>query len=1342
MKKYFLLILIISLGLVDITAQDSEPEDDWAICQPEPSVYSLGILSEGYTFSAGLYTHCFCDGESYQPFNDYIEFEVPERMNISFSLYNSPQQITSFRIEEVSGVAFPYTYTLVSFKAVQKGRRETVNMFFNKGRYRVFASYSCGNNEIAGDSEDPDGGNNGEGVSEPEDPEEDMEMEGYAMFQTFSDMEYVGSTTPTPGIETTGMLTVSLRVGSSSLTENPGRDNPPEEAIDYQYINNTVDFEENRNFIIAVTPTVETKAVSYYKNSISTTNRNIADNDPLVSIQYFDGLGRIEQTVQRKITPDYNDIVGFVEYDDFNREYITRLPYLINANNGKYVNPATINPIQEIYGNDTRPYSTTFYEASPLNRMTRRLGPGAYWSVNSNFVGVEYLTNSGTSGDLACVLYLIDGYGLNTKVRRNGYYKDKQLYVTKMIDEEQSVSYEFKNVLGQVILTRQINYDQNNNKQLLDTYYVYDTFGNPAYVLPPLASDALSGNGIWDAADSEAIAAYAYIYKYDSGGNCVRKKLPGCDWIYYTYDSADQMIMTQTGEQRADGKNEALVTIPDIFGRVVMTGIYPAFSSSLFPGTVITAKIDRAASYSKFLYTGAYINDNLQVLTVNYYDSYEYLLLDEFQKLKYIEDGNYGYRYGNENNYVRHKGLPTGTIVSRLQNTGTPSYLYSSLYYDRRGRVIQTRSTNHLGGMDEDNIAYNFTGQPTKKMHVHTKDANGGGKLTEEYAYTYDHAGRLLTTTHQLTDGSTVKPQVTLAENTYDELGRLKTNTKGGVESTQATYDYNVRSWTKSITGVLFTENLQYGHTGNISQMQWIVDNQSRKYDFTYDNLSRLRAAAYTGIGSEQYGTAYSYDKHGNMLTLQRYGKTAASTYGLMDNLTMAYTGNQLIKAEDAAANISLAESADFKNYSNVATEYTYNANGSMKSDLNKGISDIQYNSLNLPRLMDIKSPVAEARNEYIYSAGGVKLKAVQRLNSGYSSNPLIGSTINTAALDITKTTDYAGNIIYENNSLKRILVDGGYIEGGVYYYYVNDHLGNNRVVVNANGTVTQKNHYYPFGMSFAENSVAEQGLQPYKYNNKELDQMHGLNLYDYGARHLTLDIPRFTTVDPLTEKYYSISPYAYVGNNPLKYVDPDGRDVWEINGQGEIVQRIEDKTQDAFYMVAQDADGNYQRTYTTDENGNKTYDSITFEYGTIESQTTTTYSLDGRSIDTYDVYQVRGDEKGTALFNFLGNNVTGSSSMVEIGQAKTGIEGANGLNFVTTGHQHRQEPGMSYLLAGQLYYGYTIRELNHSHPVNPTASLGDMQFKSQVTDVLRSQGLSIPQFNIFHIPSQQKIPY
>ena len=383
---------------------------------------------------------------------------------------------------------------------------------------------------------------------------------------------------------------------------------------------------------------------------------------------------------------------------------------------------------------------------------------------------------------------------------------------------------------------------------------------------------------------------------------------------------------------------------------------------------------------------------------------------------------------------------------------------------------------------------------------------------------------------------------------------------------TLATYAYNVRSWTKSITSPLFSETLYYNesyggsvkqYNGNISAMSWKqLTEPLRYYAYSYDNLSRLTNANYGEDNkvTNRFTTSYSYDKHGNMKTLTRRGNTNSSgTNGMVDNLTMIYTGNQLAKVSDTGVSVPMSSSMDFKDYSNVATEYTYNANGAMNKDLNKGISDIQYNSLNLPRMMDIKSPVAEARNEYTYSASGQKLRVVQKWNPNYSTAPVIGSGINTAALTMTKTTDYVGNIIYENGNLKRILVDGGYYEGGIYYYYLADHLGNNHVVVKSDGTSIQSLSYYPFGMHYAPGIGYEK--QPYMYNNKELDQMHGLNMYDYSARHLALDVPRFITVDPLAEKYYSWSPYVYVGDNPLRRTDPTGM-IWDDPKEAEILKK------------------------------------------------------------------------------------------------------------------------------------------------------------------------------------------
>jgi RHS repeat-associated protein len=130
--------------------------------------------------------------------------------------------------------------------------------------------------------------------------------------------------------------------------------------------------------------------------------------------------------------------------------------------------------------------------------------------------------------------------------------------------------------------------------------------------------------------------------------------------------------------------------------------------------------------------------------------------------------------------------------------------------------------------------------------------------------------------------------------------------------------------------------------------------------------------------------------------------------------------------------------------------------------------------------------------------------------------------------------------MIYENGTLKRILVEGGYIAGTAYNFYLQDHLGNNRVVASASGAVVQSNHYYPFGATFYDSSGA--AAQPYQYNGKEMDTKGGLNWLDYGARHYDPVIGRWGVLDPKAEEYYSVSPYVYALNNPVNLIDPDGK--------------------------------------------------------------------------------------------------------------------------------------------------------------------------------------------------------
>ena len=144
-----------------------------------------------------------------------------------------------------------------------------------------------------------------------------------------------------------------------------------------------------------------------------------------------------------------------------------------------------------------------------------------------------------------------------------------------------------------------------------------------------------------------------------------------------------------------------------------------------------------------------------------------------------------------------------------------------------------------------------------------------------------------------------------------------------------------------------------------------------------------------------------------------------------------------------------------------------------------------------------------------------------------------------------TTTTDYCGNVVYENGTPKYLLTEEGYVTlaDKKYHYFLQDHQGNNRVVVDAAGTVEEVNHYYPFGGLFASSSA-----QPYKYNGKEYDDKKGLNWYDYGARMYDAATGRFTTVDPMAENAYSGSPYAYCLDNPVIYIDPHGKDTIAVS--------------------------------------------------------------------------------------------------------------------------------------------------------------------------------------------------
>ena len=506
----------------------------------------------------------------------------------------------------------------------------------------------------------------------------------------------------------------------------------------------------------------------------------------------------------------------------------------------------------------------------------------------------------------------------------------------------------------------------------------------------------------------------------------------------------------------------------------------------------------------------------------NFYDNYDFLSQSGFTNRTWFPAAT----VQDKSNARNHQ---TGSILSLLDGTGK---VYVANYYDVKGRVTRTTRSQPDFCLKQE-TAYTFTGNPQTVNEWHYK--NGTPTVSGKYTYAYDSCDRPESVKFDLNHSGT---SITLAAYTYDKFGRLQSREFHGASANKQTYAYNLRGWLTGISGSKFTQTLYYNtgtgavkYNGSISSMTWKAGDEStvRGYKFTYDGLDRMQSSTYGETASINTNVnrfsenVTGYDKNGNIKSLQRYSQTAASAYGLIDNLTFTLDGNRLNRVDDAVTASAYNGGFEFKDGVKQANEYAYDANGNLTKDLNKGITNISYNCLNLPSVVTFSDG---STITYTYAADGTKLKTVHK----------IGST--------TTTTDYCGNVVYENGVRKLLLTEEGYVtlSDSKYHYYLKDHQGNNRVVINQSGSVEETNHYYPFGGVFASTT----NVQPYKYNGKEYDTKKGLNWYDYGARHYDATLGRFTTVDVLCDKHFEISPYAYCGNEPIGRIDPDGND-WRV---------------------------------------------------------------------------------------------------------------------------------------------------------------------------------------------------
>ena len=603
---------------------------------------------------------------------------------------------------------------------------------------------------------------------------------------------------------------------------------------------------------------------------------------------------------------------------------------------------------------------------------------------------------------------------------------------------------------------------------------------------------------------------------YDEKGQCVSKGLPGCDPIIYRYDKGNIPVLPYCRPQSVS-----------------------YYDDYLFMDDLVTSETKRVLSC-----------DTLS---------------------------NYGIPVVGTD---KSKGFLTGTAVYSL--TDPTSKTVSSFYYDYQGRLIQSHRKEALGGAGHIHQSLTFTGKPSMTREtVALPDGRIDSLVTER---SYDGQERLVSETTSLNGRS---QSVSYG---YDEIGRMTGRiygTEANPSTLTETLSYNIRDQLTGLNSSVFSMTLRYQkptlgsvpkYNGGISEWEWNhgAGAETNAWSLSYDGVGRLTDARrfVSGVQTNSFSErSITYDRNSNALTLTRYGGNAATPE---ERLAYSYDGNLLSGISNTGA-------------SGGGGSFTHDTNGNLTRD---GLStlDIDYNDRNLTSRI---SSGGATLAEYEYLADGTKLRALDGGGNGYQYR---GSLIYTQtagqtgspAITLDCAVTSAGRIVRENTA-----------DGSSTYkvqHYLRDHLGSVRAVIDGDtGTVIEASDYYPFGKRIQVTApvsepvggsqyASEPAVAPvapatsvastsspnrWLFSGKESQSFLYANipLLDFGARMYNPTIARWTTADPLSEKYYGISPYVYCLGNPISIIDPNGMDIWTMDEKGNVVWVKESDDHRLYYM-------------------------------------------------------------------------------------------------------------------------------------------------------------------------------
>ena len=443
-----------------------------------------------------------------------------------------------------------------------------------------------------------------------------------------------------------------------------------EPSLGEHYITGSQPLPDGENYIISVSPLDQASRVSITDNGISVSN-GIRTR---TTIQYYDGLGRPVESINVGTSPNKNDLVQVTDYSGLHLATKSWLPVPAQTE-GQFIEVSDIRTQTQSYYSDNRPFTETLYENSALERAIGQKRQGE--SYESHPTSVTYALND--ESDNVRIYETANNYTLKTTGANYPPYSLHKM-VTADEDGKSLTTYTDK-------LRRKIMEERAGNR----TYYVYNKLGYMCFVLPHISPSKLN-NGEYPLTDATLKAA-AYCYKYDGRGNMIYKRLPGCEPQYMVYDQLGQLVLKQDGNQRL--ANKWTMCAYDSIGRNLYTAEIELTQTHEELREFFADKWQvehYGHNYSYPIAGTGYAsrllkNKNLRMLTINYYDNYDYLNIlptPQRQAIRFEQVSGYGLQHDNAT------GLLTGTRVYNLLEDNT--YTATAYYYDTQGRIVQSRS--------------------------------------------------------------------------------------------------------------------------------------------------------------------------------------------------------------------------------------------------------------------------------------------------------------------------------------------------------------------------------------------------------------------------------------------------------------------------------------------------------------------------------------------------------------------------------------------------------------------------------------------------------------------------